>query len=329
MKRFRQYRLNKRKRDERAETSLNTADLIYPCFFAEGAAAGKNVPGFGPVKRLGMPALLDAAREASNAGMDKMLLFGVARESEKDWSGNAAYSGSGPVEKAVSALKRAVPGMTVITDVCLCGYTSHGHCGVVRKGTVDNDLTLPLLAKMAVSHADAGADIVALSAMMDGQVSAVRRALDAKNHGNTKIMGYSAKYASNFYGPFRNASGSSPVFGDRKTYQIDCRNSREALEEIRADIEEGADIVMVKPAMYYADIISRASTKFRDTPVAAYQVSGEYMMLKHGAKAGLFDEKEAFIEALLAIKRAGAGLIISYYALEAAMEINNRNEAVI
>ena len=244
-----------------------------------------------------------------------MLLFGIP--STKDEMGTQAYSQSGVVPKAIREVKKRFPDLVVMADVCLCEYTSHGHCGVVQNGTVDNDRTLPLLARAAAEYAKAGADVVAPSAMMDEQVASIRSALNNSGHADTLVMGYSAKYASSFYGPFREAAGSAPSFGDRRTYQMDGANSREAMREIQADIREGADIVMVKPALAYLDVLSRARSRF-DLPLAAYNVSGEYSMVRAAAAKGWVDEKRAALEILTSIRRAGADLIITYFAEQAA-----------
>lgn len=260
----------------------------------------------------------DAARlaaEATGDGVAGILLFG--RPLVKDELGSGAWSTDGAVARAIRAIKSRSPETVVFTDVCLCAYTTDGHCGVVEGGTVDNDRTLPLLARTAVAHAAAGADLVAPSAMMDHQVSAIRRALDDAGHGGTGILAYSAKFASGFYGPFREAADSTPAVGDRRGYQLDPRNAREALREIALDIEEGADLVMVKPALPYLDVLARARDRF-DVPLVAYQVSGEYSMVKAAAAQGWLDEATAVRESLTAIRRAGADLIITYFAREAA-----------
>ncbi len=256
------------------------------------------------------------AKEVAALGIPSVLLFGLPEH--KDALGRGAYDGGEAVQLAVAAIKRAVPAMVVITDVCLCEYTDHGHCGIVRSdGTVDNDATLPLLAATAISHAQAGADIVAPSAMMDGQVAAIRSGLDQSGHHNVPVMGYSAKYASGFFGPFRVAADSAPQFGDRRAYQMDPPNMREAMREIEADLAEGADMIMVKPALAYLDVIAQARRRF-DTPLAAYNVSGEYSMLKAAAANGWLDERRVAMEVLTGIKRAGADLIITYHAKDAA-----------
>jgi len=248
-------------------------------------------------------------------GVQAVILFGIP--AQKDEAGTGAYDAEGVVQLAVRALKEAHPELTVITDVCLCEYTSHGHCGFIREGVVDNDITVELLAKTAISHAEAGADVVAPSDMMDGRVGIIRGQLDEEGHPDTAIIAYSAKYASAFYGPFREAAESTPEFGDRRGYQMDPANAREALREVRLDVDEGADMVMVKPALPYLDVI-RAVRDDADLPVAAYQVSGEYSMLKAAAANGWLDERAAVLETLTSIRRAGADAIVTYYAKEAA-----------
>jgi porphobilinogen synthase len=250
-------------------------------------------------------------------------LFGISED--KDELGSEAYNPDGVVQQAIRAIKESIPGLAVITDVCLCGYTDHGHCGVVADGEVDNDRTLELLAKTALSHAEAGADIVAPSAMMDGQVKAVREALDGLNFARIPILAYAAKYASAFYGPFRDAAGSAPQFGDRRSYQMEPPNVREALREVEQDIVEGADMVMVKPALAYLDVIRRVRDTF-DHPLAAYNVSGEYSMVKAAAARGWIDERRTVTEILTAIKRAGADIIITYHAREAAAWLGDKGD---
>jgi porphobilinogen synthase len=266
------------------------------------------------IERLSISELVADATEVQAAGVRAVILFGVP--AAKDELASGAYDDEGVVQMAVRALKEAHPELTVITDVCLCEYTSHGHCGFVRDGEVDNDLTLELLAKTAISHAEAGADVVAPSDMMDGRVGAIRTQLDDEGHGSVPILAYSAKYASAFYGPFRDAAESTPEFGDRSGYQMDPANAREALREVRLDVAEGADAVMVKPALPYLDVIRRVREEV-DVPLAAYQVSGEYSMLKATAERGWIDERRAAVEALTAIRRAGADMIVTYYAKQA------------
>jgi porphobilinogen synthase len=318
MKKFGNLKKDGATRERHAETKLSARDLILPFFAIRGRNREEKIPGFGPVKRYSKEKLLAAASKAAEKGIYKFLIFGSVDEVYKDEKASYGVSGLGPVEAAVYDLKKYLPISTVITDVCLCAYTNHGHCGVTRNGKINNEETIQLLAKMAVNHAASGADLVAPSAMMDGQVGAIRKALDKNGYGKTGIMGYSAKFASAFYGPFRSAANSSPAFGDRKTYQMDYRNINQAMDEIKADIDEGADIVMVKPAAHYLDIIRQARNRFGKIKIAAYQVSGEYMMIKAAAKAKILDEKEAVLESLTAIKRAGADLIITYFAKEAA-----------
>src|SRR5438552_5671384 len=258
---------------------------------------------------------VETARDAEKAGIAGILLFGLPPQ--KDDVGSDAYDDNGIVQKALRAIGEKVRDLLLITDVCMCEYTSHGHCGIIKQGDVQNDPTLKLLADSSVSHVRAGADMVAPSDMMDGRVAAIRQALDSEGFANTPIMAYSAKYASGFYGPFREAAGATPKFGDRRSYQMDPPNAREALREIALDIEEGADIVMVKPAMAYLDVIARARQEF-DIPLAAYQVSGEYAMIEAAARAGWIDGERIILEATTAIKRAGAAILITYYALELA-----------
>jgi porphobilinogen synthase len=317
MKRFRQYRTSQAVRDEYAEVHIQPSDFIYPYFVVEGVGVKREIPSMKGVYRFSIDELLKDVEELLPLGIDKFLLFGVVEEKEKDERGSAGYAADNIISRTVKAVKARFPQAILFTDVCLCEYTSHGHCGLLSgqevNSEVDNDATLPLLAEMAYQHAAAGADFVAPSSMMDGQVEAIRQRLE-RECLKTKILAYSAKYASAFYGPFRDAAGSAPAFGDRKTYQMDFRTKEQGLEEIAADIDEGADWIMVKPAMAYLDILYRASQRFSDYPLAAYQVSGEYSMLKAGAAQGFFDEERIFFESLTAIKRAGADYIISYYA---------------
>ncbi|WP_080904354.1 porphobilinogen synthase [Parabacteroides sp. Marseille-P3160] len=315
MKRFRPYRATQEIRDQYADIHLSVADFIYPYFVVEGTGVKEEIPSMKGIYRFSVDLLLEDIRELLSVGVNKILLFGVIPAEEKDEKGSAGFAADNIVSRAVRAIKKSFPEVIVFTDVCLCEYTSHGHCGLLHNHDVDNDSTLPLLAEMAYQHAVAGADFVAPSAMMDGQVEAIRKRLD-KEKLSTKILAYSAKYASAFYGPFRDAAGSAPSFGDRKAYQMDFRTKDQGLEEIAADIEEGADWIMVKPALAYLDIIQRASVRFPDYPLVSYQVSGEYAMLKTGAQAGFFDEDRIFFESLTSIKRAGAQYIITYYAKE-------------
>ena len=311
--RSRQYRLDAATRDQYADVKVSAENFIYPYFVVEGQHQIQPIHSLKGISRFSIDQLLIDLEETIALGIDKILLFGVIDDEFKDEVGSAGYAPDSLVCRAVRAVKAQFPQVIVFTDVCLCEYTSHGHCGLLQGQTIDNDSTLPLLAKIALVHAQAGADFVAPSAMMDGQIQALKEILSA-NHLDTKVLAYSAKYSSNFYGPFRDAAGSAPSFGDRKSYQMDYRTKHQGLEEIAADIEEGADWVMVKPAQAYLDIIQRASVAYPTVPLAAYQVSGEYALLKNGAEAGLINEEQGFLESLTAIKRAGANYIITYYA---------------
>jgi len=313
--RFRRLRRTEGLRRLVRETRLSPEDLVYPLFVVHGTDVRKAIPSMPGQAQLSVDQLPAEAQELRALGIPAVLLFGIP--ASKDEQGSEAYAADGIVQQAVRALKQADPGLIVITDVCLCEYTSHGHCGIVREGDVDNDATLPLLAQTALSHARAGADTVAPSAMMDGQVAAIRRALDENGFAQTPIMAYAAKYASAFYGPFREAAESTPQFGDRCGYQMDPANAREALREIESDVAEGADIVMVKPALPYLDVLARARQRF-DLPLAAYNVSGEYAMIKAAAANGWLDERRVVLEVLTAIKRAGADIVITYHAKDAA-----------
>ncbi|MBQ9664976.1 MAG: porphobilinogen synthase [Bacteroidaceae bacterium] len=317
MKRFRQFRKDQTTRDEYADVKLAAEDFIYPYFVVEGEGVREPIPSMPGINRYSIDTLVEDIREVKALGINKVLLFGVVEDSVKDERGSAAYAEDALICRAVRAIKQQMPKVIVITDVCLCEYTSHGHCGLLHNHEVENDSTLPLLAEMAYVHAKAGADFVAPSAMMDGQIEALdRRLREAGLREQTKILAYSAKYASAFYGPFRDAADSAPSFGDRKTYQMDFRTHDQGLEEIAADIEEGADWTMVKPAMPYLDMIARGVERFPNVPMVAYQVSGEYSMLKAATQAGWLDEQRVVFESLIAIKRAGAQYIISYYAKE-------------
>jgi porphobilinogen synthase len=297
------------------ETSLSASQLIQPAFVVGGEGVREDVDSMPGIERFSISELVAEATEIAAAGIGAVLLFGVP--SEKDETGSGAYDDEGIVQMAVRALKEAHPELTVITDVCLCEYTSHGHCGFVRAGEVDNDVTVELLAKTAISHAEAGADAVAPSDMMDGRVAAIRQQLDEEGHSSIPIIAYSAKYASAFYGPFRDAADSTPEFGDRRGYQLDPANSDEALREAKLDLEEGADMLMVKPATAYLDVVRRVKDE-TGAPLAAYHVSGEYSMLKAAAANGWIDERSAVLETLISIRRAGADAIVTYYAKEAA-----------
>lgn len=297
------------------ETRLSAADFVYPLFVMHGKNERREIASMPGQYQITTDLLEREAAELGSLGIPAVLLFGLP--AAKDDLGSEAYADEGIVQQAVRVLKSAAPELVVVTDVCLCEYTSHGHCGIVSGGGVDNDATLDLLSRTAVSHARAGADIVAPSDMMDGRVAAIRAALDDEGFAHVPIMAYAAKYASAFYGPFRVAADSAPQFGDRRGYQMDPPNAREALREIEADIEEGADIVMVKPALAYLDVLARARERF-DLPLAAYNVSGEYAMVKAAGRLGWIDETRAMMETLTAIKRAGADIIITYHAKEAA-----------
>ncbi|MBO7506539.1 MAG: porphobilinogen synthase [Paludibacteraceae bacterium] len=315
MKRFRPLRISQIVRDQHADVpSIGPGSFIYPYFVMDGCGVKEEISTMEGVFRFSIDTLLTDIAELLSFGINKVLLFGVIPQEEKDERGSAAYKSDNIISKAVKAIKAKFPQVIVFTDVCLCEYTSHGHCGLLCDCDVDNDSTLPLLAEMAYQHALAGADFVAPSAMMDGQVEAIRQRLDKEGLTRTKVLAYSAKYASSYYGPFRDAADSAPSFGDRKTYQMDFRTKDQGLEEIAADIAEGADWIMVKPALAYLDIVCRAHQMYPEYPMVTYQVSGEYSMLKNGAKQGYFDEKKIFFESLVAMRRAGADYIISYYA---------------
>jgi porphobilinogen synthase len=297
------------------ETRLSSADLMYPIFVDRRISKREEIESMPGIYRLPLSDLKDEVSTVTGLKIPAILIFGLP--SRKDAVGSEAYEADGIVQQAVRAVKKVAPQLVVATDVCLCQYTDHGHCGIIQNGTVANDQTLEILSRVAVSHAEAGADMVGPSAMMDGQVKAIRTALDEHGFIDTAIMSYSAKYASAFYGPFREAAESRPLWGDRRTYQMDSPNRREAMKEIAADITEGADIVMVKPALSYLDVISSARAGFR-VPLAAYNVSGEYAMIKAAGQKGWLDDKLVALEVLTAIKRAGASIIITYFAKEAA-----------
>ncbi len=297
------------------ETRLSAEQLIYPLFVLPGKGIRQEVPSMPGVFRLSVDQLAKEAKDCLSLGVRSVILFGLP--DKKDGLGSGAYAKNGIIQQAIRELKNRAPGMTVVTDVCLCEYTDHGHCGCLCGQEVDNDATLELLAKTALSHAQAGADMVAPSDMMDGRISEIRSTLDENSYHMVPIMSYAVKYASAFYGPFRDAAECTPQFGDRRSYQMDPANSREALREATLDVEEGADILMVKPAMAYLDIISRLHDEF-DLPVAAYQVSGEYAMIKAAAEKGWIDGEKVMAESLLAIRRAGADIILTYFAKEMA-----------
>jgi porphobilinogen synthase len=297
------------------ETRLGVENLILPLFAIHGRGVREPVASMPGVSRLSLDELLKEAKDAASMGIPAVLLFGVPRT--KDPRGSEAYAEDGIVQQAARAVKETIPDLLVITDVCLCQYTSHGHCGLVEDGRIKNDASVELLARVALSHMESGADVVAPSDMMDGRVGAIREALDEGGYTEAPIMAYSAKYASAFYGPFREAAESAPQFGDRRSYQMDPANAAEALREIGLDVDEGADIVMVKPALPYLDVIARVRQEF-GLPLAAYSVSGEYAMIKAAGQLGWLDEERCMLEALTAIRRAGADLIITYFAREAA-----------
>ena len=301
------------------ETTLSPDNFIYPMFVTHGKGIRKEISSMPGNYQQSIDNLVKDCEEVQGLGIPAVILFGIPEH--KDELGTEAYSDEGIVQHAIKAIKNKLPDIMVITDVCMCEYTSHGHCGVIENGCVKNDATLELLAKEALSHAKAGADMVAPSDMMDGRVGAIREALDDSGFEDTPIMAYSAKYASGFYGPFREAAESTPQFGDRRSYQMDPSNGREALREVELDIEEGADIVMVKPALSYLDIITRVKQEF-DLPVAAYNVSGEFSMVKAAAKLGWIDGDRVMMEILTSIKRAGADMILTYHAKEAAKLLN-------
>ncbi len=316
---FPQLRLRRLRRTETIrgmvrETRLAPSDFIYPIFVCHGRDVRTPIEPMPGCYQLSLDQLLPEVMEVTELGIPGVLLFGLP--AHKDDTGSEAYDDQGIVQEAVRVIKQAAPQLLVITDVCLCEYTDHGHCGVLKGDQVDNDETLGLLARTAVSHVEAGADMVAPSAMMDGQVAAIRDALDEAGKTDTPILAYAAKYNSAFYGPFRVAAGSAPQSGDRQGYQMDPANARMALREVETDIQEGADMVMVKPALAYLDVISKVKERF-DHPVAAYNVSGEYSMIKAAAAAGWLDERRAVLEVLTSIKRAGADVILTYYAKEA------------
>ncbi len=316
----RRLRRNEKIRELVRETSLNIKDFIYPLFVCPGKDRVLPVSSMPGVAQQSVDRIVKECQEVDSLGIPGVILFGIPEG--KDPVGSEAYSDTGVVQNAIREIKEKVPGLLVITDVCLCEYTDHGHCGVIEGGEVDNDATLELLAKEALSHAQAGADMVAPSDMMDGRVGAIRTILDENGFSQVAIMAYAAKYASGFYGPFREAAQSTPQFGDRRSYQMDPANTDEAMREVELDIREGADIVMVKPAMAYLDVIYRVKQKF-GYPVAAYNVSGEYSMVKAAGKNGWIDEKRIMTELLICIKRAGADIILTYFAKDMAKELQS------
>ncbi len=319
--RMRRTRQNEKLRSLVRETHLNVEQLIYPLFIAEDIDEPREISSMPGIMQWPLEYLGREAERVAGLGIPAVLLFGIP--SEKDEVGSQAYAEQGIIQRAIRLLKAETPDLLVMTDVCLCEYTSHGHCGVIQNGNVQNDESLELLTHMALSHVEAGADLVAPSDMMDGRVGAIRRALDEHGFGSTPIMAYSAKYASGFYGPFREAAASAPQFGDRRSYQMDPANGREALREIDLDIAEGADIVMVKPALAYLDVIQRVR-EHCDLPIAAYNVSGEFAMIKAAAQRGWIDERRIVMEVLTGIRRAGADIIITYFAPEVAGWLRER-----
>jgi porphobilinogen synthase len=318
--RYRRLRKTETLRRMVRETSLSPDDFIYPLFVTFGKGVRKEISTMPACYQESVDLIVGHAREVRSLGIPAVILFGIPEQ--KNEAGTGAYDERGVVQQAISAIKDAVPDLVVITDVCLCEYTSHGHCGIIQDGDVLNDPTLDLLVREALSHVRAGADMVAPSDMMDWRVAAIRAGLDREGFSNVPIMSYAAKYASAFYGPFREAAESTPQFGDRRSYQMDPPNRREALKEVALDIEEGADIVMVKPALAYLDIISDIRSSF-DVPVAAYNVSGEYSLVKAAGQLGWIDESRVMMEVLTSIKRAGADLILTYFAKEAAKVLNS------
>lgn len=315
MNRNRRLRQNSTMRSLVRETTVLPSELIYPIFVTEGRGIKEEIPSMPGVYNYSVDRLYEIMEQVVNSGISGVMIFGVPVH--KDSKGSEAYRWDGIAQKGIKYIKNHYPDIVVVADICLCAYTNHGHCGIVNEGEILNDETLPYLAEMALTCVQAGADMVAPSDMMDGRDEYIRKVLDNNNFKNVPIMAYSAKYASAYYGPFRDAAHSAPKFGDRKTYQMDFANVKEAMREIQNDIEEGADIVMVKPALAYLDVIKEASQRF-DVPVAAYNVSGEYAMVKAAALSGWIDEKRIVLENLYAIKRAGANIIITYHAIEAA-----------
>lgn len=318
IKRYRRLRYNPLVRDLVRETVLTKNDFIYPLFVVPGEKVKNPVKSMPGVYQLSIDMLVKECAEVASLGLKAVILFGIPEH--KDEVGSGAYDENGIIQRSIRAIKKEVPHLLVITDVCLCEYTSHGHCGVLDGEEIVNDATVSLLAKEALSHADAGADMIAPSDMMDGRIYAIRKALDYKGHTKIPIMSYAAKYASGYYGPFRDAADSTPAFGDRRSHQMDIGNAEEALREVEADIEENADIVMVKPAGPYLDIIRKVKDTFK-MPTAAYQVSGEYAMIKAAGANGWIDEPRVMMESLYAIKRAGADMILTYFAKEVAKRL--------
>ncbi len=313
--RMRRLRISENMRRLVRENSVTVDDLIYPLFVKTGSGLKEPIKSMDDCFHFSPDTIVEEAKKVSDLGIPAILLFGLP--DRKDKKGSSAWDEDSPVQQAILNIKKQIPDLLIMTDLCLCAYTDHGHCGIIKDKKIDNDATCELLSKMSLSHAQAGADVVAPSDMMDGRVKHIRQALEANGFHHTAIMSYAAKYTSSFYGPFRDAADSAPSFGDRKTYQMDPANVRQAMNEITLDIDEGADIVMVKPALCFLDVITRAGQRF-DCPIAAYFVSGEYMMINAAAKQGLLDLDAAMLESLLCIKRAGADSIITYFAKKAA-----------
>jgi porphobilinogen synthase len=322
-KRLRRLRYNSLVRDMVRETELSKNDFIYPLFVIPGKNIKNPIKSMPGVFQLSIDKAVNECKEAESLGIPAVILFGIPEH--KNEKGSEAYNPNGIIQKAIREIKKEVKNLVLITDVCLCEYTSHGHCGILKGEEILNDESVELLAKEALSHAEAGADIVAPSDMMDGRIGAIRKELDKNGFEKTIVMSYAAKYASGFYGPFREAAESTPTFGDRRSHQMDIANTNEAIREIEADIEEGADIIMVKPAGHYLDIIYRAKQKF-EMPTAAYQVSGEYSMIKAASQNGWIEEERIMIESLTAIKRAGADMILTYFAKDAAKWIDKNRK---
>ncbi len=319
LKRLRRLRYNPLVRDMIRETHLNKSDLIYPLFVCPGSKVKSEVKSMPGVFQMSIDVLVEECKEVESLGIPAVILFGIPEH--KDEEGSEGYADDGIIQKAIRAIKKEVKSLLVITDVCLCEYTSHGHCGLLDGEVILNDETVSLLAKMAISHCNAGADIIAPSDMMDGRVLAIRKSLDYMGFTQIPIMSYAVKYSSGYYGPFRDAADSSPAFGDRRSHQMDVANSDEAMREAYSDVDEGADIIMVKPAGAYLDIIYRVKQGL-GMPVAAYQVSGEYSMIKGTAQLGWIDEERVMLESLIAIKRAGADIILTYFAKDVARYID-------
>ena len=315
MKRMRRLRIDERKRSFVRENSVSVSDLVYPVFVCDGENIKQEIDSMPGICRYSLDRLFVELDRVKNAEIPAVLLFGIPEH--KDEKGSEAYNDNGITQRAIRLIKESYPGLLVIADVCLCEYTSHGHCGLICNGEILNDETLPLLAKAAVSLAKSGADIIAPSDMMDGRVAAIRTALDQNGFKSVPVMSYSAKFASGYYGPFRDAAGSAPAFGDRRSYQMDPADGRQAMCEMEDDLSEGADMIIIKPAMAYADILTKARDRF-PVPLIAYNVSGEYAMVKAAAKNGWIDEKRIVLENMLCLKRAGADRIITYHALDIA-----------